>query len=37
MEDLLTIIEKFLAYSDEKLDELHQKNQALKEEEQDEA
>ncbi|EFQ56891.1 SP_0009 family protein [Streptococcus downei] len=33
MENLIETIEKFLAYSDEKLEELHQKNQSLKEEE----
>ncbi|AWN17973.1 SP_0009 family protein [Streptococcus sobrinus] len=32
MENLIETIEKFLAYSDEKLEELHQKNQSLKEE-----
>ncbi|EHI73831.1 hypothetical protein STRCR_0410 [Streptococcus criceti HS-6] len=30
MENLIETIEKFLAYSDEKLEELHQKNQSLK-------
>ncbi|MGT2930428.1 SP_0009 family protein [Streptococcus dentasini] len=32
MENLIVIIEKFLAHSDEKLEELRQKNQSLKEE-----
>lgn len=31
MEDLIAIVEKFLAYSDEKLEELAEKNQKLKE------
>lgn len=31
MEDLITIVEKFLAYSNEKLEELAEKNQNLKE------
>ena len=30
MEDLLKTIEQFLAFSDEKLEELSEKNQALK-------
>lgn len=32
MKDLITIVEKFLAYSDKKLEELAEKNQKLKEE-----
>ncbi|MGT2826321.1 SP_0009 family protein [Streptococcus himalayensis] len=31
MEDILKTVETFLSYSDEKLEELSQKNQALKE------
>lgn len=31
MENLIETVEKFLAYSDEKLEELSEKNQALKE------
>ncbi|MEW4354870.1 SP_0009 family protein [Streptococcus pneumoniae] len=31
MEDILKTVETFLAYSDEKLEELAQKNQTLKE------
>lgn len=31
MDDLLKTVETFLTYSDEKLEELSQKNQALKE------
>lgn len=31
MNNLIEIIEQFLSYSDEKLEELHQKNQHLKE------
>lgn len=31
MDDLMNIVERFLAYSDEKLDELAEKNQKLKE------
>ncbi|WP_303973279.1 SP_0009 family protein [Streptococcus merionis] len=33
MEDLVKTVETFLAYSDEKLEELSQKNQKLKQEE----
>jgi len=36
MENLIDIIEKFLAHSDEKLDELAEKNRSLKKEESDE-
>lgn len=36
MDDLLKTVETFLTYSDEKLEELSQKNQALKEFEEDE-
>ncbi|MGT2925409.1 SP_0009 family protein [Streptococcus caviae] len=32
MEHLIETVEKFLAYSDDKLEELAQKNQALREE-----
>lgn len=31
MDDLMNIVERFLAYSDEKLEELAEKNQKLKE------
>ncbi|MFA9492995.1 SP_0009 family protein [Streptococcus sp. E17BB] len=31
MDDLIKTIEKFLAYSDDKLEELAEKNQALRE------
>lgn len=31
MEDLMNIVERFLAYSDDKLEELAEKNQKLKE------
>lgn len=34
-ENIVEIVEKFLAYSDEKLEELAEKNQALKIEKQD--
>ncbi|MGT2716026.1 SP_0009 family protein [Streptococcus respiraculi] len=34
-ETIVEIVEKFLAYSDEKLEELAEKNQALKTEEKD--
>ncbi|MGT2667467.1 SP_0009 family protein [Streptococcus rifensis] len=36
MEDLAKTIETFLAYSDEKLEELAQKNQSLKQEKESE-
>lgn len=32
MENIVKIVEKFLAFSDEKLEELSQKNQALRQE-----
>lgn len=35
MDDLITIVEKFLAYSDQKLEELAEKNQKLKEQTED--
>ncbi|MDG3142055.1 recombinase [Streptococcus suis] len=36
MENLIEIIETFLQYSDEKLEELSQKNQALRQEREEE-